>query len=100
MVDKNVEYVEIIATFYDNTGEIIGSKSTYTQPSDLKSTMKAPLAISLSKDIANYIGSYDVTITWRYPDETTEYSNVYELSQQIQQQSNESRKKRNKNNNM
>jgi hypothetical protein len=75
-----------IGTFYDNTGEIIGSKSTYTQPSDLKPTMKAPFEISLDEDIANEIGSYDVTITWRHPGESTEYSNVYELSQQIQQQ--------------
>ena len=71
MVDKNVESVEFIATFYDDTGEIIGSKSTYTQPSDLKPTMKAPFEISLDNDIANDIGSYDVTITWRHPGEST-----------------------------
>ena len=71
MIDKNVEDVEIIGTFYDNTGEIIGSKSTYTQPSDLKPTMKAPFEISLDEDIANEIGSYDVTITWRHPGEST-----------------------------
>ena len=51
--------------------------------------MKAPFEMYLDEDIANDIGSYDVTITWQHPGETTEYSNVYELSQQIHQQSNE-----------
>jgi hypothetical protein len=86
MIDKNVEFVEIIATFYDDTGEMIGSKTTYTQPSDLKPSMKAPFEMYLDEDIANYIGSYDVTITWQHPGETEEYSNIYELSQQQQLQ--------------
>ena len=59
MIDKNVEYGEIIATFYDDTGEMIGSKSTYTEPSDLKPNMKAPFEMYLDEDIANDIGSYN-----------------------------------------
>ena len=39
MIDKTVESVEIIATFYDNTGEIIGSKSTYTQPHNIRNQL-------------------------------------------------------------
>ena len=32
MNDKNVEYVEIIATFYDNTGEMIGVNQPIHNP--------------------------------------------------------------------
>ena len=42
--------------------------------------MKAPFEISLDEDIANEIGSYDVTITWRYLGESEKYSNVYGLN--------------------
>lgn len=33
MINNNVEYVTLIVTFYDETGEKIGSKSTYSKPS-------------------------------------------------------------------
>jgi hypothetical protein len=77
MVNKNVEYVTIIATFYDETGEMIGSQSTYAKPSNLKSNMTAPFEMFLDDDISNNIASYDVTITWRYPGESEKYSNIY-----------------------
>jgi hypothetical protein len=81
MINKNVAYVTIIATFYDETGEIIGSKSTYAQPSNLKSNMTARFEIFLENNISTNIASYDVTITWRYPGESEKYSNVYGLNQ-------------------
>ncbi|HEX7143274.1 MAG TPA: hypothetical protein VF222_12435 [Nitrososphaeraceae archaeon] len=81
-IDKNVEYVQIIATFYDQNEGMFGSKSTYAQPSDLKQNMKAPLEMFLDDDVANELSAYDVTLTWRHPRETEEYSNIYELSQQ------------------
>lgn len=64
-------------------------RKSYAEPSDLKPNMKAPFEMYLDEEIANDIGSYDVTITWRHSGEIEEYSNVYELSQQIQQQSSE-----------
>ena len=62
-------------------------RKSYAEPSDLKPNMKA-FEMYL-EEIANDIGSYDVTITWRHSGEIEVYSNVYELSQQIQQQSSE-----------
>ena len=84
-IDKNVEYVQIIATFYDQNGEMIGSKSTYSEPSDLKPNMKAPFEMFLDDDVAKDLSFYDITLTWRHPGETEEYSHIYELSQQSQQ---------------
>lgn len=63
MINKNVEYVVIIGTFYDENGKIIGSKSTYTKPSNLKPNMTAPFEMSLNDYISSNITSYDVTIT-------------------------------------
>jgi hypothetical protein len=77
MINKNVEYVIIIAIFYDENGKIIGSKSTYTKPNTIKPNMTASFEMSLSEDISSNITSYDVTITWRYPGESERYSNVY-----------------------
>ena len=62
-IDKNVEYVQIIATFYDQNEGMFGSKSTYAQPSDLKQNMKAPLEMFLDDDVANELSAYDVTLT-------------------------------------
>jgi hypothetical protein len=77
MINKNVEYVAIIATFYDENGKIIGSKTTYTKPNNLKSNMTASFEMSLNDDVSNNITSYDVTVTWRFPGESERYSNVY-----------------------
>jgi hypothetical protein len=80
-INNNVDYVIIIGTFYDETGEMIGSKSTYTKPSHLRSNMTASFEMSFDEDISSSIASYDVTITWRYPGESEKYSNIYGLNQ-------------------
>jgi hypothetical protein len=78
MLNKNVEYVTIIATFYDKDGKIIGSKATYTKPNIIKPNMIASFDMSLNNEISpNNISSYDVTIMWRFPGESERYSNVY-----------------------
>jgi hypothetical protein len=77
IINKNVEYVTIISTFYDENGEIIGSKSTYTKPNTIKPNMTASFEMMLNEDISRNITSYDVTITWRFPSESERYSNVY-----------------------
>ena len=78
MIDKNVEYVIISATFYNENGKIIESKSTYTKPNIIKPNMIASFEMKLADNInSNNITSYDVTITWRLPGESERYSNVY-----------------------
>jgi hypothetical protein len=78
MINKNVEYIIIIATFYDENGKIIESKSTYTKPNSLKPNMIASFEMMLTDNVpSNNITSYDVTISWRFPGESERYSNVY-----------------------
>jgi hypothetical protein len=83
MLDKeDVELVQIIATYYDANGVMIGSSTTFTKPTALKPNMKAPFEILLDDDIANELKAYEITITWRQPNTgLKEYSNTYELSQ-------------------
>ncbi len=81
MINRNVAYVTIIGTFYDASGKMIGSKSTYSEPSNLKPNMTAPFEMLLDENISKNIASYDVTITWRYPGESEKHSNVYGLNQ-------------------
>jgi hypothetical protein len=76
-INQNVEYVTIFATFYDDKGDMIGSKTTYSNPNHIKSNMTAPFEIILENDLASHITSYDVTITWRYPGQSEKNSNVY-----------------------
>ena len=51
MLTENVEFVKIIATFYDQSGNMIGSKSTYAEPYDLQPKMKAPFEMYLDDDV-------------------------------------------------
>lgn len=80
-INNNVDYVTIIGIFYDETGEIIESKSTYAKPSHLRSNMTASFEMFLDDHISNNLGSYDVTITWRYPGESEIHSKIYGLNQ-------------------
>lgn len=58
MIDKDVQLVQIIATYYDANGEMIGSGTTFALPPALKPNMKAPFELLLDPDIANEIKEY------------------------------------------
>jgi hypothetical protein len=62
-LDDKVSFVKIIATFYDVNGDLLGTESTYTDPSDMLPQMKAPFEMTI--DNAGSIASYDITITWK-----------------------------------
>ena len=61
--DDNASFVKIIATFYDVNGDLLGTESTYTDPSDMLPQMKAPFEMTIEN--AGSIASYDITITWK-----------------------------------
>ncbi|MFB5600868.1 MAG: FxLYD domain-containing protein [Nitrososphaeraceae archaeon] len=89
-LQDKVEFVKVIATFYDEAGDMIGSDYTYTEPSDLQPNMKAPFEMFLDDDVGSQAQSYDITLTWQLPGNTDEYTNVIEASPQSQLQSDES----------
>ena len=81
---KSIESVEVIATFYDENGDIVGTDNGYTSPSDLSAGMKAPFELLLDEGTADDTSSYDVTLSWRQPGSFEQKSKVFEFSKQQQ----------------
>ena len=54
-------YVEVIATFYDNTGKVVECGFTFSNPSDLEADQKAPFEIILMSDRVPLVDSYEIT---------------------------------------
>ena len=60
-----VEYVKVAVTFYDGSGNVVGTENTYADPSDLAPGMKSPFKILISNDsVIEVIETYDFTISW------------------------------------
>ena len=79
---KKIESVQVIATFYDGNGDIVGTDYGYTTPSDLSSGMKAPFELRLDEGITDELASYDLTVSWRTSGSFGEDSKVFEFSKQ------------------
>jgi hypothetical protein len=61
-----VEYVQIIASFYNENGQFVGTDFTYTAPTTLSPGMKAPFDMQLLTDekIVKESKKYQLTLTW------------------------------------
>ena len=60
-----VEYVKVAVTFYDGSGNVVGTENTYADPSDLVPSMKSPFKILISNvSVIEVIETYDFTISW------------------------------------
>jgi hypothetical protein len=50
----NINYVEIISTFYDKDNKIIGTKNTFTNPTTILSLNSAPFDLMIGpNDVSN-----------------------------------------------
>ena len=80
---KKIKSVEVIATFYDAAGDIVGTANGYTNPTDLSPGMKAPFKLMLIEGVPDDLASYDLTVSWR-PSGIfgEEESKVFEFSKQ------------------
>ena len=64
-------------TFYDSTGNVVGTENTYADPSDLRPGMKAPFKILLLSDsIIADTATYGFTISWDNLDGSTGVTTV------------------------
>jgi hypothetical protein len=82
-LDKKIQFVEVIGTFYDQAGDIIGTSNGYTSPSDLSPKMKAPFELRLDEGVTDELASYDLTVSWRKAGVFgQEESKVFEFSKQ------------------
>lgn len=60
------EFVKIIGTFYDNQGNVIATKSTYTDPSNISPNEKAPFELLvLDSAIGEKITKYRLMASWQ-----------------------------------
>jgi hypothetical protein len=82
-LNKKIQFVEVIATFYDQAGDIIGTSNGYTNPTDLSPKMKAPFDLRLDEGITDELTSYDLTVSWKKAGMFgEEESKVFEFSKQ------------------
>ena len=81
-LNDKVQYVEVIATFYDQAGDIVGTTNGYTNPSDLSAGMKAPFDLNLDEGLTDELASYDLTVSWRPEGSIEDESKVFEFSKQ------------------
>jgi|SRR5215211_3797536 len=80
---KKIQSVEVIATFYDANGDIVGTANSYTNPTNLSPGMKAPFELRLDEGVTDELASYDLTVSWRTAGMFgEEESKVFEFSKQ------------------
>ena len=65
MLEKDVAFVKVIATFFNENGEIIGSESTYIDTDIVFYKMKVPFEMHLLENDIDDVGSFDIAITWK-----------------------------------
>jgi hypothetical protein len=67
----------VAVTFYDSTGNVVGTENTYADPSDLRPGMKAPIKILLTSDsVIADTATYGFTISWDNLDGSTGVTTV------------------------
>ncbi|MFI5406368.1 MAG: hypothetical protein ACHQ1D_07635 [Nitrososphaerales archaeon] len=64
---STADFVKIIATFYDNNNNVVGTESTYTDPYTIAAGNTAPFdLILISGSIPiEQINSYKLGLSWR-----------------------------------
>ena len=78
---ESVENVKVTATFYDSKGNIVGTQKTYSDPSDLRPSMKAHFEIFLTNNsIIDATETYGFTISWDNLDGSTGVTTVSDQS--------------------
>jgi hypothetical protein len=77
-LSSNVDYVKIIATYYDSSHTVIGTEYTYTTVDVLKSNQKSPFELSSYPDKINP-ASYTLTLDYDVTD-TEPFSGLTILS--------------------
>ena len=68
-----VEFVKIGLTVHDKNGDIVGTDSTYADPSTLEPDQKSSFSIFSSKDNFDGMASYELSLQWRDSDGVDQY---------------------------
>jgi len=67
------ESVEIIFTYYDTNGDIVGTDNTYVNIQKLKPGQKAPFSQFMDRNTTIEMTNYEIAIKWNNADGSEEY---------------------------
>ena len=65
MLENDVGFVKVIATFFNENGDIIGSESTNVDTDIVFSKMKVPFEMHLLDNVIDDVEFFDILITWK-----------------------------------
>ncbi|MGI9010639.1 MAG: cupredoxin domain-containing protein [Nitrososphaeraceae archaeon] len=69
----SAESVEIIFTYYDNNGDIVGTDNTYVNIQKLNPGQKAPFSQFMDRNTTIGMTNYEISLKWNNADDSEEY---------------------------
>lgn len=73
------ENVQVIFTYYDKRGDILGSGLTHVEQDTLKPGQKSPFSERVDEETGDDMEAYEVSFLWKNPDRTEEYAENVQL---------------------
>ena len=71
--------VQIIFTYYDKTGEVIGSDSAHVNQDTLKPGQKSPFSEMVDEETGDDMKAYEISLSWKNSDGSEEYAENVQL---------------------
>ena len=68
------ESIQIIFTYYDKKGEVIGSDYVYADQDILKPGQKSPFSQMVDEETGDDIKAYEISLSWQNSDGSEEYA--------------------------
>jgi hypothetical protein len=73
------ESIQVIFTYYDKTGNVIGSDYTYANQDSLKPGQKSPFNQMVDEEIGDDMEAYETSLSWENSDGSEEYAENVQL---------------------
>lgn len=73
------ESIQVIFTYYDKKGNVIGSDFTYANQDMLKPGQKSPFSQMVDEEIGDDMEAYEVSLSWQNSDGSEEYAENVQL---------------------
>ena len=67
------EFIQLIFTYYDKNGNVIGSDYTYANQDSLKPGQKSPFNQMVDEEIGDDMEAYETSLSWQNTDGSEEY---------------------------
>ena len=73
------ESIQVIFTYYDKNGNVIGSDYTYANQDSLKPSQKSPFSQMVDEEIGDDMEAYETSLSWQNSDGSEEYAENVQL---------------------